>query len=199
MALGSSAWSRKQATATAGAVLRPTGSRTMEREPRPDSRSCSAIRNLWSSLHTTTGRSNRPLPDVRRSVRTNRLSEASSLRRCLGRAARDKGQRRVPAPPERITGITFRAVTEGAPCRGQAVGGRVRRGIRPILRQNYRQTYPARGLPRHAAGPYSRRMCSTPLRAEIGVGCRLLQLQYACRGRPFPPPAPARTSYRGSP
>jgi hypothetical protein len=56
------------ATATAGAVLRPTGSNKIPEGQIPWSRICSATINRCSSLHTTTGSSTTTLAIVRQRV-----------------------------------------------------------------------------------------------------------------------------------
>ena len=43
-------------------------------------------------------------PESLRQVCWNRLSEPTSLWNCLGKASREMGQSRVPAPPQRING-----------------------------------------------------------------------------------------------
>ena len=102
-ASGSSSDTSMAAAAMAGALLRPTGSSMMRALAMPASRSCSAIRNRCSSLHTTTGAAN-PGPWPRRTVSCNRLRSDSSGQSCLGKLSRETGHNRVPEPPERTTG-----------------------------------------------------------------------------------------------
>ncbi len=66
-AFGCSSATSRAAAASAGAELRPTGSSTIRAPVMPASRSCSAIRNRCSWLHTITGAAN-PAPVPRSAV-----------------------------------------------------------------------------------------------------------------------------------
>jgi para-nitrobenzyl esterase len=95
---------RMAASATAGAVLRPSGSSTM-RAGVPTARNCSATRKRWASLQTTSVLSVRlPLPSSRSAVSCSMVRSPVRGSSCFGYMARDAGQRRVPEPPERMTG-----------------------------------------------------------------------------------------------
>ena len=84
----------------AAAVLRAAGS-TISRRSRPSD--CSRTIATCSAPHTMSG-AKKPAPVARSSVRANRLSFPMISRNCLARAPREAGQRRVPAPPQRMTG-----------------------------------------------------------------------------------------------
>jgi hypothetical protein len=99
----SSRASNSAATVAAGAVFRPSGSSTIARAVMPISRSCSAIRKRCSSLQTMSGGA-KLSPPTRSIVSCNMLRLETSGSSCFGRSARDNGQSRVPAPPDRMTG-----------------------------------------------------------------------------------------------
>ena len=102
-ASGFSSATSTAAAAIAGALLRPTGSSMMRALVMPTSRSCSAIRNRWSSLQTTIGAA-KPGPLPRSTVSCSRLRSDSSGQSCFGKLSRETGHSRVPEPPERMTG-----------------------------------------------------------------------------------------------
>ena len=95
----------------AGAVLRPTGSSKAAPSSMPASRSCSDARNRCSSPVTIKGlaiwMSSAPSATKRCAAIWNRLSLPVSERNCLGKPARERGHRRVPEPPHRMTGVTL--------------------------------------------------------------------------------------------
>src|SRR6056297_1491755 len=107
---GRAASASSAATAAAGAVFLPAGSRMME---APDaasapsiSVSCSPTANRCCSLQTTMGGAqSSPSPSSRRRVSCS--SDRSPVRRnsCFGFPARDAGHSRVPEPPQRMTGM----------------------------------------------------------------------------------------------
>ncbi len=98
----------RAASVSAGAVLRPIGSRIRAAGSTPFSRSCSSARKRCSALPTISGASTAmsapPRPIRRATACWNRLSSPPSDRNCFGKPARDKGQRRVPLPPAMTTG-----------------------------------------------------------------------------------------------
>ena len=69
-------------------------------------RSCSAIRNRCSWLHTTIGGAKRtPLASRARSaVSCSSVWAEISGQSCFGKLSRETGQSRVPEPPDRMTG-----------------------------------------------------------------------------------------------
>ena len=71
------------AAAIAGALLRPTGSSTMRAFGTPAARSCSAIRNRCSWLHTTIGGA-KPAPWPRSAVSCTMVRSDSSGQSCFG-------------------------------------------------------------------------------------------------------------------
>src|SRR5688572_14203306 len=93
------------AIATAGAVLRPTGSR-MTAACLPIARNCSAIRKRCSALAMTIGAPNKDASSTRATVCCRSVESSISDSNCLGRASRDSGQRRDPVPPDSNTGTT---------------------------------------------------------------------------------------------
>ena len=115
------------ASAMAGAVLRPTGSNRMPAGGMPISRSCSATRNRCASLQTTMGVVASGNPASRAAVSWIMVRSPVRASSCLGSSSRDSGQRRVPAPPERITGTSFMA-------RNRTAGRVVRPGLRALPR-----------------------------------------------------------------
>ena len=72
------------AQAMAGAVLRPVGSRTRVSGVQSISRSCSAMMNRWSALHTRSGGANVAGLDTRATVSCSRLQSEVSGRSCFG-------------------------------------------------------------------------------------------------------------------
>ena len=112
------AW--KAAKVKAGAVLRPTGSSNKVAWISFNSRNWSSTKKRCSSLVTISVEPNSievPLtPSWRSSIALirwiacwNKLwleSSPESTKNCFGNPDRDKGQRRVPEPPHRMTGIT---------------------------------------------------------------------------------------------
>src|SRR5262245_27494139 len=98
-----SAGSRKAASAIAAAVLRALGS-TMIAAPAAAS-SCPSTCSRCALPVTTTGAPKRPLTGHRASVASNKVVSPTRGRKGLGLLARLRGQRRVPLPPQRITGI----------------------------------------------------------------------------------------------
>src|SRR5215471_5883908 len=89
----------------AGAVLRPKGSRTVARGVMRSWRSCSATRNRCASLQTMTGAA-AASPSRRSTVCCSNVRVPMSGKSCLGYSSRDSGHSRVPAPPERMTGVS---------------------------------------------------------------------------------------------
>ncbi len=69
-------------------------------------RSCSATVKRWASLHTTMGGRASAIVASRAAVSCSMVCLLVRASSCLGYISRDNGQSRVPAPPERITGIT---------------------------------------------------------------------------------------------
>src|SRR6056297_1778567 len=112
---GRAASASSAATAAAGAVFLPAGSRMME---APDaasapsiSVSCSPTANRCCSLQTTMGGAqSSPSPSSRRKVSCS--SDHSPVRRnsCFGFPAREAGHSRVPEPPQRMTGMITASV-----------------------------------------------------------------------------------------
>ena len=96
----------KAATAIAGAVLRPTGSRIRAAGLTPICCNCSATRKRCSSFATTIGALAPGRPRRRSHVACSRVSSPTSGRNCFGWASRDSGHSRVPEPPERSTGMS---------------------------------------------------------------------------------------------
>lgn len=92
------------ASAMAGAVFLEADSRMMVAFWCPMADSCSAAKKRWLSEHTTTAGAV-CVPEKRSSVSCNRECCAPMLRNCLGNSALDSGQRRVPIPPARMTGV----------------------------------------------------------------------------------------------
>src|SRR3990167_49285 len=101
-----SASSFMAAMATAGAVLRPKGSSRIAWVANCWVCSCSWTIKRCSLLHTRTGAC-MPSKARRLMVCWNRVSSPVRARNCLGNCLRERGQRREPLPPERITGIMF--------------------------------------------------------------------------------------------
>ena len=94
----------KAANAMAGAVLRPTGSNNIPPWCMSFCLSCSATKKRWASLQIKMG--------LAASVPFNRVMVSCSMvlsdvndKNCLGSAARDFGQRRLPVPPASTTGF----------------------------------------------------------------------------------------------
>ena len=103
--ISASGSSRKVSAAVriAGAVSRPSGSRMIVVSSRPIVSACSRTRNRNDSPVTMTGRSNSGRAKRLRVV-WNRLSEPTRGMNCLGNAFREEGHRRVPDPPQSMTG-----------------------------------------------------------------------------------------------
>ena len=100
------------AIAIAGAVLRPAGSSSWVKRTAPASgkpRRSSRVRKKYSPLVTIAARPASASGSARASVRCSRLSGPPSRMNGLGRASRDTGQSRLPAPPERTTGMIILA------------------------------------------------------------------------------------------
>ena len=91
------------AAAMAGALLRPTGSSTRRASGMPAARNCSAIRKRCSWLQTTIGGA-KPGPRARNAVSCIRVRSDISGQSCLGKLSRETGHKRVPEPPDRMTG-----------------------------------------------------------------------------------------------
>lgn len=94
------------ASAMAGAVFLAAGSRMMVALLCSIADNCSAARKRCLSEHTTTAGSS-DAPEKRNSVSCSRECCEPMLRNCLGNSALDNGQRRVPMPPARMTGVNF--------------------------------------------------------------------------------------------
>ena len=108
----SRAW--KAARVKAGAVLRPIGSSNSVALILGNSRNWSKAKKRCSSLVTIKvgpkSISWLVIALMRSIASWNKLSFESPpdrTRNCLGKPERDKGQRRVPEPPQRITGVTL--------------------------------------------------------------------------------------------
>ena len=69
-------------------------------------RICSATVKRWASLHTTMGGMAPAIVARRAAVSCSMVCLPVRASSCFGYISRDSGQSRVPAPPERITGIT---------------------------------------------------------------------------------------------
>ena len=111
-ASGSRSATSNAAAAIAGAELRPTGSSTIVDPTIPAERICSAIRNRWSWLHTTTGGA-KPGPTPRSAVSCSMVWSEISGQSCLGKLSRDTGHNRVPDPPDRMTGTIWPSAADG--------------------------------------------------------------------------------------
>ena len=106
-ASGPSAVASMAASVNAGAVYRPKGSSRILLPVAPEDRICSADRKRYSSLQTTIGPATESLPlkaASRIAVACSMVSPPTSDSNCLGYFSRDIGHRRVPEPPERMTG-----------------------------------------------------------------------------------------------
>src|SRR5580765_9008310 len=97
------------ASAMAGAVLRPKGSSSVARGSMCSCRSCSATRKRCASLHTTTG-APAVSPCRRSTVCCSIVRAPVSGSSCFGYSSRDSGHSRVPAPPDRMTGVIMPSV-----------------------------------------------------------------------------------------
>ncbi len=104
-AFGSVSETSSAAAAIAGALLRPTGSSTMRAASIPARRNCSAIRNRCSLLQTTTGGA-KPGPCARSAVSWIIERLEINGQSCFGKLSLDTGHKRLPDPPERMTGTT---------------------------------------------------------------------------------------------
>jgi hypothetical protein len=71
----------------------------------PTARICSATTKRCSSLHTTTGAAKSAGSETRRAVSWSIVRPEVKAMNCLGKCGRESGQRRVPAPPDRMTGL----------------------------------------------------------------------------------------------
>ena len=87
-----------------GAVAPDRLQQDARRAAMPAARSCSAIRNRCSWLHTTIGGA-KPSPQARSAVSCSSVRSDTSGQSCLGKLSRETGHSRVPEPPERMTGI----------------------------------------------------------------------------------------------
>src|SRR6202789_713781 len=96
----------RAASATAGAVLRPAGSSRIAEAGISIARSCSATVKRCASLHTTIGAIAPAMIARRAAVSCSMVCLPVRASSCLGYISRDNGHSRVPAPPERITGMT---------------------------------------------------------------------------------------------
>src|SRR5690606_5544465 len=95
----------KAPTAIAGAVLRATGSRMMLPSPALHASRFSLTRKRWSALHRIVGGLNPASGRRRFKVAPSRLvSPALKRMNCFGYMARESGHKRVPEPPDKITG-----------------------------------------------------------------------------------------------
>ncbi len=61
----------------------------------------------WLSLHTTIGPPTSVMPATRAAVSCSIVRSPTSGSSCFGYSSRESGQRRVPEPPERITGMSM--------------------------------------------------------------------------------------------
>ena len=101
VASGSSLAMRAAPRATQGAVSRPTGSPT--RWPGGSSGSCAAVSPTYAWPVTIQQRlAGRPAASSLSLACCNRVRSPARARNCLGRAARLRGQNRVPPPPAMI-------------------------------------------------------------------------------------------------
>ncbi len=110
------------ASVSAGAVLRPVGSRRMAPGLQSISRSWSSTMKRCSSLPTMQGAATSTSSPARASRRRvdcwNSVPSPASARNCLGYSARLSGHRRVPLPPAMMTGRTVWRVEVLIECSG---------------------------------------------------------------------------------
>ena len=95
------------AASTGGQIMPPVmgaGAFVMAASWCPMADSCSAAKKRWLSEHTRTAGS-AMAPEKRNSVSCSKECCAPMLRNCFGNSALDKGHRRVPMPPARMTGV----------------------------------------------------------------------------------------------
>ena len=90
------------ANATAGAVFRPSGSSKIVPWLCDNCLTCSASKNLCSSLQINTG--SLQFSGKRNKVSCSMLVSLTKGRNCLGKRARESGHKRVPLPPHIIVG-----------------------------------------------------------------------------------------------
>ncbi len=98
--------SSRAATAAAGAVLRPNGSRMTRFGSNPAPASSSVTRSWWATFATISGLANSS-PSSRSRVALTMVLSSTRGRNCFGRSDRDAGQSRVPAPPDIKTGTSL--------------------------------------------------------------------------------------------
>lgn len=94
----------RAASATAGAVFLPTGSRIIWKSSTPNCRNCSATINLCSLLLTMTG-GKQFNPSSLFNVSWSKLFSLINDKNCFGYNERERGHKRVPEPPAIIIGI----------------------------------------------------------------------------------------------
>src|SRR6202046_5935213 len=94
------------ASAPAVAVWRPEGASRIAEAGISIARSCSATVKRCASLHTTIGATAPVMVARRAAVSCSMVCLPVRASSCFGYISRDNGHSRVPAPPERITGIT---------------------------------------------------------------------------------------------
>src|SRR4030095_80740 len=103
MAPGFFAWAAFAAQAMAAAVFRPQGSK--RNWPGLQSGNSFRSRVSWSAPATIKKFSGGESSPSLKTVSFKRETGAPTLRNCLGLALRERGHRRVPLPPARITGV----------------------------------------------------------------------------------------------
>ena len=107
-----------------------------DRRPRASTRarSCSATRKRCASLHTTIGAAP-AMPARRSAVSCSMVCLPVSASSCFGYSSRDSGHRRVPAPPDRITGINvmFMAHSEPLAAADRIIAEAVPRHMRRVV------------------------------------------------------------------
>ena len=95
----------KAAAVIAGAVFLPTGSSKITDFSMPICFNCSAAKKRWSELQITRGFPIFFNPFKRVNASWNRLFFPNKEINCFGCCCLDKGQIRVPKPPDKIIGI----------------------------------------------------------------------------------------------
>src|SRR4051812_933840 len=93
------------ARAAAAAVPRGSGSSRSRLGATPTSCNWPSTASASAAAATTRRRENSAASLTRRAVCWSRVSPPPSDKSCLGRPSRDKGHRRTPVPPERMTGV----------------------------------------------------------------------------------------------
>lgn len=151
------------ARAIAAAVLRGAGSTMRRRSCPPD---CSRTMATCWVPQTMSGAENSG-PEARASVLANRLSSPTISRNCFARVPRDAGQRRVPAPPHRMTGWIMR---EARGRSGYVGSGKAEACHRVRVRPADRRS--PRGLGPAAVRMQTRRRLQFPYRTSLSIAPR---------------------------